>query len=266
MRNQPDTLRQKVAEVRTNNHEQLVRRQLILHDFKASYNVPEAMLNKDVDKEIEDRIRARFGDRMHLIKTLAAEGMTFEKYRQQVRDEFVLVALRQKNISSEMIISPHRVEQFYSARKNDFKVEDEVKLRMIVLNKSSDPAAPSAQKLAEEILTKLDDGVSFEEMARTYSQGSQRKEGGDWGWVERSVLRKELAEAAFGLKAGEHSRVIDTQEAVYLMKVEDKKLEHFKPLAEVREEIEKKMAVEERSRLEKQWVDKLRKKTFVRYF
>ena len=37
-------------------------------------------------------------------------------------------------------------------------------------------------------------------MAGVYSQGAQRSQGGDWGWVERSVLRKELAETAFSLK------------------------------------------------------------------
>ena len=52
----------------------------------------------------------------------------------------------------------------------------------------------------------------------------------------------------------------------YLMLVEDKRPERFKPLAEVREQIEKDMLAQEQKRLEKQWVDKLKKKTFVRVF
>ena len=50
------------------------------------------------------------------------------------------------------------------------------------------------------------------------------------------------------------------------MLVEDKRPTRFKPLTEVREQIEKDLLAQERNRLEKQWVDKLKKKTFVRVF
>jgi hypothetical protein len=52
----------------------------------------------------------------------------------------------------------------------------------------------------------------------------------------------------------------------FLIMVEDKRPERFKTLLEVREQIEKDLLAQERNRLEKQWVDKLRKKTFVRVF
>jgi len=65
--------------------------------------------------------------------------------------------------------------------------------------------------LAEEVLAKLKDGAAFAEMASVYSQGSQRKPGRRLGWVEKSVLRRELADVAFGLKPGEKSDVIETR-------------------------------------------------------
>ena len=52
----------------------------------------------------------------------------------------------------------------------------------------------------------------------------------------------------------------------YLMLVEDKHPAHFKPLNEVRDEIDKNLLLAERNRLEDQWIEKLRKKTFVRHF
>jgi parvulin-like peptidyl-prolyl isomerase len=174
--------------------------------------------------------------------------------------------MRSKNISQEIIISPYKIETYYAANKDKYKVEDQVKLRMIVLNKSKEAGGPDAVKLAEEILGKLKEGASFAEMASVYSQGSQRAQGGDWGWVDKTVLRKDLAEKAFALKPGERSGVIETPEACYLMLVEDAKAAHVRPLAEVRNEIEKSLVLEQRDRLEKQWLAKLRKKTFVRYF
>jgi hypothetical protein len=62
------------------------------------------------------------------------------------------------------------------------------------------------------------------------------------------------------------SGVIDTPQAIYVMLVEDRRDAHTKPLTEVQGEIEKNLMTKEREQRQKQYVDKLRKKTFVRYF
>jgi peptidyl-prolyl cis-trans isomerase SurA len=103
-------------------------------------------------------------------------------------------------------------------------------------------------------------------MAAVYSQSPDRRDGGLWGWVEKSVLAPELAEAAFTLKPGEVSDVIRIGNAHFILLVEDKRTAHNKSLSEVRNEIENRLLTEERARLEKQWIERLKKKTFVRYF
>jgi parvulin-like peptidyl-prolyl isomerase len=262
-RDQPEVFQKKLVEAKTNNLEQLLGRQLILQEFKtAGYNMPESV----IEEMVQEKIHTLYNDQMTLTKTLQAQGITKEKFRQDIRDRFIIEVLRQKNISSELIISPHKVEVYYLAHQDEFKVEDEIKLRMIVLNKPPETDSAQVTKLAEEILGKLKEGASFPEMATVYSQGSQRKDGGDWGWVERSVLRKELSDVAFALKPGERSSVIELPDACYLMLVEQTRPAHRKSLGEVRDQIEKNFLLEERNRLEKQWIERLRKKTFVQYF
>jgi peptidyl-prolyl cis-trans isomerase SurA len=262
-RNQPAALEQKVNEMRSENVEKLLQRQLILHEFKtAGYSLPESVL----DDLVQERIKADFGDRAILTKTLDARGITYEKFRQQVRERFIVEQLRMKNISQEIIISPHKVETYYLAHRDEFKVEDEIKIRMIVLDKSMSDAAPDAKQMAEDILRQVEGGAAFGDMATIYSQDAKKSQGGDWGWREKSALRKELADAAANLKPGQHSGVIETEKTCYIMEVEDTRPAHVKPLAEVRQLIEKNLLLEERNRIEKQWIDRLKKKTFVRYF
>jgi len=260
-RTQPQVFQQKLAEQMDKSLEELIERELVLFDFRAGgYNFPEAI----IDDEVEDRIRTEYGDdRTKLIKSLQARGMTYEKYRQNRRDSVVIEALTAKNVSQEIFISPHKIETYYLAHRDKYQIEDQVKLRMIVLNKNGDTPA---RALAEEILRKLKEGAAFSEMASVYSQGSQRREGGSWGWVEKTVLRKELADVAFSLKAGELSDLIDTPDAIYLMLVEDKRTSHVRPLTEIRDEIERQLRAEEQARLRKLYIDRLRKKTFVLYF
>jgi len=243
--------------------EQLIERQLILRDFDVEgYRLPDTV----VDELVQEQIRDKFGDRITLMKTLQAQGQTFEKFRQQVRDQYIVSALRSKNMSSDkIIISPYKVETYYLAHQDDFKVEDEIKLRMIVLNKTSADET-NTLSLANEILAKIKEGATFPEMASVYSQGSQRSQGGDWGWVERSVLRKELAETAFTLKPGQVSGVVETPEACYLMLVEQTRPAHVKPLNEVRDDVEATLRTQAQKQLEQLWIVKLKQKTFIRLF
>ncbi|HLP78719.1 MAG TPA: peptidylprolyl isomerase [Candidatus Paceibacterota bacterium] len=261
-RGDPQGYQKKLYEVLNENTEVLVQREMILHEFEtAGYKLPESV----IDDYVEQRIRSRYGNRATLTKTLQAEGITFEKFRKQIRDQFIVEQMRLKNVSDAVMISPHKIEVYYVTHTNDFKVEEQVKLRMIILNKNGDDPS-QARKLADEIQTKLKDGASFAEMASVYSQDAKRSQGGLWDWVEKSVLRKDLADAAFSLKTGQRSDVIETSDACYLMLVEDKRPEHIKALNDVREDIEKTLLAQERDRLQKQWNDRMKKKTFVRYF
>ena len=260
---QPEIYQAKVMEMLSDALEDLVQRQLILQDFKVSgFTIPENV----IDQEVQQRIHERFGDRATLTKTLQAEHLTYEGFRQQVKDQIIIDAMRQKNVSAQVVISPLKIETYYKARQDDFKVEDEIKLRMIVLDSTAASSPEARKKLAQEIIGKIDEGAAFTEMAAVYSTGSQRAQGGDWGRVQRSVLRKELAEVAFLLQPGKHSGVIETDDACYIMLVEEIHPSHVKPLNELRDEIEKTLQAQERAKVQKEWIDRLKKKTFVRYF
>ncbi len=258
---QQDVYLTKLAEAERGNLETLTERQLILHEFKtAGYNLPEKVIDDVVQAEVRSH-----GDRMTFIRTLEAEGTTLESYRRRIRDQYIERAMREKNVSSGIIISPHKVEAYYQEHRESYKLPDRVKLRLIVLNGSSEPDAPQPRKLADEILGKINGGASFAEMATLYSDDKMHQQGGDRGWIKKGELRKELDEAAFSLKPGERSGVIETPEACYLAQVEGVEAAHYSSLSEVRGQIEKDLQDRERTRLQQQWIGKLRKKTFVSY-
>jgi peptidyl-prolyl cis-trans isomerase SurA len=257
----PQVLNQKMEEAARDGLNQLIERQLIMREFEAGgYNFPEAI----IEDEIKDRIRKRFGDRVTLTQTLKAQGVTYESYRKQIREEIIINAMRSRNISQELIISPFKIESFYKTNQSQFAVGDQVKLRMIQLKPPADGNRERIRKTAADILAKAKSGTPFAELAKTYHQGTQPA--GDWGWVEKNVLRKELSDVAFSLKPGQCSDPIETTDSLYLLSVEDKRQASTRPLTEVRSEIEKTLLVQERARLGKKWIDRLRKKTYVAMF
>jgi len=252
----------KFNDVLTNSLEVLIERQLILRDFDTrGYRMPPSYLDELVDQNT----RERFGDRMTLMKTLQAQGMTSEQFRKTIQEQTIETFMRSKNVAQEIVISPFQVEEYYKTHQPDYKVEDQVRLRMIVLNKSaSDDTNTVAQ--AREVLDQVKGGASFAEMAKKYSQGSQAAVGGEMDFLERSALRKELSDVAFALKPGDVSDVIETPESCYLLQVEEVKPAHVRPLGEIREDIEKTLRAQKHQQLEREWIETLKKKNFIRIF
>jgi peptidyl-prolyl cis-trans isomerase SurA len=259
-RTQPQVYQQKLADARGESLERLLEQKLILHEFNtAGYILPESVIDEFVEEQLQT---VAGGNRVTLTKTLQAQGLTYEKWRHQLRERFIVSQMRLKNIQSELIVSPYKIETYYRAHQDEYKVEDQVKLSMIVLTNSPYIDSTPIRNLAEEIIAKIKDGAAFTEMAAVYSQGRST----DAQWWQKTALRDELAEVAFSLRPGELSGVIKTPDAFYVMLVEEKRTAHVRPLSEVRDEIERAMLTEERARLQKQWIDRLRKKTFIRYF
>ena len=263
---QPEVLAEKREALRRDALELLVENELILHEFEvqaatSGFKFPENV----IEEYIKTTIRRRYGDRLRLILSLQASGRTYESYRQQVREDFIIRAMTSQNVSSGVLISPFKIENYYASHQDLFQVGDQVKLRMIVLANKADRGAEATKKLGDEILTKLESGAPFAEMASLYSDGSQRSEGGDWGWIEKSVLRPDLAEAAFALKPGERSGILEKPEGCFIMLVEETRAAHVRPLAEARDEIERTLRSQEEQRLRKEWLDRLKTKSFIKY-
>jgi parvulin-like peptidyl-prolyl isomerase len=244
----------------------LVERALILQEFTdKGYKLPDHVFESRTREIIEEQYG---GDKNALIRTIQARGLTMEQWKQKfVREPFIVQALRQKEVSSDVVVSPAAIEQYYSQNKGKFTLPYQVRLRMIVIKKEPGSNNTEARDLANNILQKLQSGADFVGLANVYSSGGQKNPGGDWGWVDKeSGLRKELAEAAFALKAGQHSKAIETEDGFYLIQVDEVRPERTRGLAEVRSEVEKTLAQEMRAERQRRWMERLKQKAFIRYF
>lgn len=262
---QPEVLRQKLQEAERDGVEQLVERKLILHEFeRAGYNLPESL----IEDRVKERLRERFGgDRAAMTRTLQSQGMTYEAFRRRLREDIIIGAMRARNIGADkIIVSPHKIEKYYAENLDKFRIKDQLKLRAIMLNAGASRSREAARRLAAEILARLREGAPFDEMARVYSEDTYRAQGGYRGWIERGDLRKELAEAAFNLKPGQPSEVIEVGDTFWILLVEDARANQIRTLPEVRDEIVQTLQAEEQARLHREWIQRLKAKSFVRYF
>lgn len=290
-------LTEKVHAAQREALDDLIDRGLILDEYKSKgFTLPESA----ADNYINDLIGREYnGDRSTFLKTLEARHLTLAKYRDQIRDRIIVQAMQRHQTERNVVVSPHKIEAYYQAHRDQFHVDDQIKLRLIFVKRlppappappapavdgtngpapvaegtnaappaaAAPPPVDTRRQLADEIVAKLDKGEKFEELARAYSEGKEAKDGGDWGWIGRDVLRKELNEVAFQLQPKEHSRVIATAEGFYLLQVDEVKPAYTKALTEVRAEVEQLLLQEQQTKMQLDWVKALRAKAYIRLY
>jgi parvulin-like peptidyl-prolyl isomerase len=264
-----DERKQRIKDRRKTVLDSLIDTRLIIQDYKKKgYNFPDYYF----DREERQRIRDQFGgDRQALVKTLEDRGITLADWKKNIRETFIVQQMRQINAKRFITISPHMVEEYYQNHVRDFLQPDRVKLRMIYLAPES---SPDVEATAKEVLSQVESGSDFSQLARKYSDYN-RAGGGLFqdnnGWVERDGLKSDLAEAAFQLRPGQASGIISLgtaqgAKAFYILQVEEVKKATVTPLSSIRDAIESTLVAAESEKVQKEWIDRLKRDAYIEKF
>ncbi|MBA3962436.1 MAG: peptidyl-prolyl cis-trans isomerase [Chthoniobacterales bacterium] len=260
-----EELNKKIIELRKSALQDLIDRQLIIQQFsKDKLEIPGFF----VDERVKDVIRDSFGgDRNAFIKTMEAQNFSISKFKSLEREKIIVQAMRSKNVKSNLMVPPGKIEEYYKQHREFFSSKAQVKLRMIMIPGKAEAGAQDPQKaMAEEIRGKLITGADFDKMAQMYSEDSTRDLGGDWGWIDDKTLSPQLSEVAFKMKPGEISKVVSLGTNYYLLKVEARQGGDLKPLKDVRADIESRMRQEQAQQLQEHWIASLRSKAYIKTF
>jgi parvulin-like peptidyl-prolyl isomerase len=276
---QGEELFERVKEAKLNVLRALIERELIIQDFKTQGGfIPETYTNE----RINDVIRNEYGgDRVAFIKTLYERGVTMQKYKQEIQDNAVVGYMRNKNVAQTILVSPYQIEQYYQQNLRLFVQDEQIKVSTIVLRKALFPSQrldkngkqvsyDPQQEIAQEILYKLDTGSDFADLAKSYSEGSNKDDGGELGWVTQNgklAIRAYLGPYIDRLQPGQHTDVIPTSDGYfYILQVEDRKKGEVTPLESVRAQIEQAVISQSTLLRQQQWLDSLRAKAFIKMF
>jgi peptidyl-prolyl cis-trans isomerase SurA len=137
---------------------------------------------------------------------LAEEGLTMQKYREQLKGQMKKVRVIDQEIKSRIQVPKEEIDAYYEKHAADFNAEPEVRIqqiRLIIPPESSEKDISRIQAQAESILAKIKKGEDFASLAGLYSQDPSASAGGDMGVFKRGELLPAIDEYAFGMKPGE---------------------------------------------------------------
>ena len=154
----------------------------------------------------------------------------------QVRVEYVV--LSQDALAASIAANPEQIKAYYDQNIAKFRQDEQRQASHILLKSAPDKAAAKAK--AEEVLKQVKGGGDFAALAKKFSQDpGSAAQGGDLGTFGRSAMVKPFEDAAFALKEGEISNLVESEFGFHIIKVVAVKGAKVKSFEEMRGEIEK---------------------------
>ncbi|CCK97891.1 TPA: peptidylprolyl isomerase [Clostridioides difficile] len=176
-------------------------------------------------QELEDKMNLNTSYKEKMDKA----GVDKEYLKQEISRDLA-IDKNKKAFEDRINISDNDMEAYYTSHKKDFNVEEisasQILISTLEKNKKevSKDKKEALKKKADNILTKIKNGESFESLAKKYSDDKATgKNGGQLGYFSKDDKNAEFTKEVFKLKKNEVSKVFETSYGYHIVKVTDKR-------------------------------------------
>ena len=222
---------------------------------------------EEVRQSIEEIKKQNNLSQESLVSALTAQGLTFDQYRAQFREQLERLRLMSQEVRSKIQVSPREVREYYEANPALFGGDEMFRARQIFFKLGKNPSAEEVKRVmsvAAGILNEAKSGRDFVELAKQYSDDpSAATEGGDLGAFKKGDLLPEIEETVAKMEPGGISDLVITPAGLHIIKLEERYPGTVKPLDEVKAQIEEMLYKKKSDERFTQWLAELRKSAAV---
>jgi peptidyl-prolyl cis-trans isomerase SurA len=247
-----ETKKKRIKTLEQQMLQQLIERALTTQEAE-KYHIK--VMDRDVDRAIDNFKKSHHLDQKGLEKALAQEGLTYQAYRTRMKEEILQSMLINRTVRSKVIITDKDIENYYQAHGEKFAGVKKYHLRNILLDDEAK---------IREVEKKLNAHVSFALLAKKYSMAPNAADGGDLGVFDINSFSRTIKESIKSLKKGEHTPVLETGQGYQILYVEDVVTSGGKSLEQARDEIQDILYQEKAARRFTEWVDSLKKHAHIK--
>jgi parvulin-like peptidyl-prolyl isomerase len=238
--------------------------------------------------QAEQRTIQEFGGDQKYDEYLKGHHLSRDEYREVIKMESYGEMMREE-LNKGLTVTDEEIQKYYEAHKSDpdFQQPERVTASHILINARPNLVAQQLQreknlsgdalkaavdaeierrrKVAEELRSKAASGADFAQLARQSSEDlSSREQGGDLGTFARDTHTRAFDEAAFALKPGALSAVVQTDFGFHVIKVSKHEQARPMTLSEATPEIRQRLMSQREAAKLSDWLKEARRKAKVR--
>ncbi len=249
----------------------LIDRQLLLQKGKDLGITGDTELIKRLDAM---RKQMKLDSMEDLEKTAQQQGVSFEDYKQNLREGIITQAVISREVGSHLQITNEETQKFYNDHRQEMERPEQVRLSEILValpqtQQGDKPSEPTAEQLAEtekkarDVLAQLKKGANFEDTAKKFSNGPTAAQGGDIGDFKRGTMAKQLEDITFAMKADELSDVVRTRQGFVILKVTEHVTAGVPALKDVEPQLQEAVYMQKLEPSLRGYLTKLREEAFI---
>lgn len=204
-----DVERQLVFEVRGKILNEMINEKLADQELKRQ-NI--SVSEKEVDSAIERIKESRAITDEELRKALATQGMTYEEYRQQTKQQILRARLVNREVRSKIVITDEDIKEYYAQHAEEYAHEKKYHLRTVYIRFSSfatDADRREAMREMETVQAELKAGKPIDELVKSPLQPDAVVESDDLGLFKLEDLSPQLKETIPDMQPGDFTPVIE---------------------------------------------------------
>jgi peptidyl-prolyl cis-trans isomerase SurA len=157
---------------------------------------------------------------------LEKDGVSFVKFREEIRDEIILSRLREREVDNRIAVSDGELDSFLGPKAGQQGHEDEYNLAhiLITLSERANPEEIQQKRArAEQAVAELQGGADFAKVAAKYSNAPDALEGGAMGWRPAARLPGLFLDAVSSLRPGQLTPILRSPAGFHVLKLLDRR-------------------------------------------
>jgi len=181
-----------------------------------------------VDDTMLDRAVARIAEQngitvQALRDQLERDGVSFARFRDEIREEITLQRLREREVDNKLQITESEIDSFLaSSTARSADAQQEINIAQILVRVPENASAQQIadrKKRAEQAIEQLKSGGEFAKVAASFSDAGDALTGGELGWRSSSRLPQLFVEAVDKLADGEIAPLVRSANGFHVLKL-----------------------------------------------
>jgi len=201
---------------------------------------------------------------------LKGYGVDFSEYQQNMKKRAMFEKLMETEFADKVKApTDEQVRAYYDENAQQFTIPESIHAKHILIRPAdgNDPnqAKLQAKAKAQELLAKVKGGAEFETVAKENSACPSAKNGGDLGSQQRGTFVPEFEKAAYALKPGEISDVVETQFGYHIIKLIERSDANTVSFENAKENIVQMLGDKQKEQIVMDYIQKIKAEADVKF-
>jgi peptidyl-prolyl cis-trans isomerase SurA len=159
-------------------------------------------------------------------KMLEADGIDFNRFREELRNEILISRLKEREVDSKILITDAEIDNYLKNLQSQGGKDDEYSLShiLVLVPEQASPEQINAKRIvAQKALDQIKGGADFRQVSAGISDAQGALDGGPLGWRPAARLPQIFVESVKTMKVGDVSAVLRSANGFHIIKLMDKR-------------------------------------------